>query len=350
MAEQQPLRAIEFGCIVISARYRRFAERASASMREPEDKHGVTVAYSAAEEASLMRGDTPMLSSAFRSLTPARIALQRAGSSIATGECLAFQLAHAQARDAVHTEMQASSLMQALCSIPAVKSLPEPGVVLLRSTARDRQMYLQRPDLGRKLDAASLKRLEAIDLTDEPLGLSIVIADGLSALAVERNSVGLLAELFPLLRHTLPSLIVRPICIVEQGRVAIGDEVACALSAELVIVLIGERPGLSSPDSLGVYITWLNRAYQKANNDRSGQSQPQITDADRNCISNIRSEGLSYAEAAARILYYILEARLRRQTGIALKGPDPAYCSLNSPEVGATVHAELSPVKDAGDE
>jgi ethanolamine ammonia-lyase small subunit len=139
--------------------------------------------------------------------------------------------------------------------------------------------------------------------------LSIVIADGLSALATERNAVPLLAELLPALSQQSPGLKLAPIAIIEQGRVAIGDEVAHALSASLAIVLIGERPGLSSPDSLGTYITWRPR--------------PGITtDAERNCISNIRSEGLSYPQAAARLLHYIREARSKQLTGIALKDPD----------------------------
>lgn len=314
-------------------------------MREPKGKPGTTAAYLAAKEEILSTpGDTPALSSTFRSLTPARIALQRAGASIATQECLAFQLAHARARDAVHTELQTAGLIHALRSIPAVQSLPDAGILLLHSTARDRRTYLQRPDMGRKLDAASLDRLEAINRPGEPFGLSIVVADGLSALAVERNSAALLTELFPLLQRALPLLNIAPICIVEQGRVAVGDEVARALSAELVILLIGERPGLSSPDSLGVYITWLSH-------DQSRLVRPPITDADRNCISNIRSEGLGYAEAASRVLYYISEARLRRQTGIALKDPALGYryrdpLKHNVQEKGA----ELSLTKDTSNE
>jgi ethanolamine ammonia-lyase small subunit len=132
-----------------------------------------------------------------------------------------------------------------------------------------------------------------------------VIADGLSALAVERHALPLLRELLPRLQGWR----LAPVCVVEQGRVAIGDEIGAALGAQLCVVLIGERPGLSSPDSLGAYITW--------------QPQPGRTDAERNCISNIRVEGLGYSQAAVQLTYYLTEARRRRLTGIALK--DSSY-------------------------
>jgi ethanolamine ammonia-lyase small subunit len=320
-------------------------------MTEPEEKTSSTIAHFAEEGEPPASGSTPMLSGAFRSLTPARVALHRAGASIATRECLEFQLAHARARDAVHAGLQPVSLVEALRSIPAVASLPKPGMLSLHSMAHDRQMYLQRPDMGRKLNAASLNLLEEIKHPIKAFGLSIVLADGLSALAIERNSVGVLTELFPLLQCALPSLSVAPICIIEQGRVAVGDEVAFALSAELVIVLIGERPGLSSPDSLGVYITWLGHNDQTADKNRSSEARPHITDADRNCISNIRTGGLSHAEACSRILYYITEARLRRQTGIALKDPDPGYRYLELPkDTTPEAREALLSAKDANDE
>jgi ethanolamine ammonia-lyase small subunit len=140
-----------------------------------------------------------------------------------------------------------------------------------------------------------------------PYDLSLVIVDGLSALAIERHAVPLLAELLPALS---PELHLAPLCLVQQGRVAIGDEISEALAADLVVVLIGERPGLSSPDSLGAYITWQ---------PRPGQT----TDAERNCISNIRAEGLSYTQAAARLLFYIQQAHSKQLTGVALKDPEP---------------------------
>jgi len=261
-------------------------------MRQPEEQP---------EPPALMTGTpaelSPSLRAELRLLTPARIALRRTGVSLATGEVLDFQLAHGRARDAVHAALQPATL------IPGLQQLTHSDPLLLHSAASDRPTYLKRPDLGRKLSETSRKRLEA--LANPYCDLAIVLADGLSALAIERNAGPLLAELLP----AIPNLKLAPICIVEQGRVAVGDEIAHLLCASLVIVLIGERPGLSSPDSLGAYITW---------NPQPGQT----TDAERNCISNIRAEGLSYAEAAARLLHYVREAREKRLTGIALKDPD----------------------------
>jgi len=241
------------------------------------------------------------LAARLRELTPARIALRHSGISLATSEVLDFQLAHGRARDAVHAPLQPATLLAAM------RKFAGRDPILLHSAAPDRPTYLKRPDLGRKLSEVSRKRLEA--LANPECDLAIVLADGLSALAVERQAEPLLTELLPTLLHSIPELRLAPICIVEQGRVAIGDEIAYLLSASLVIVLIGERPGLSSPDSLGAYITW--------------QPQPgRTTDAARNCISNIRVEGLSYPQAAARLLHYIREAREKRLTGVALKNPE----------------------------
>ena len=258
---------------------------------------------------------SPDMAARLRGLTPARVALRRSGISIATSELLDFQLAHARARDAVHAALQPASLTAALRETIGD---PRLDVIPLHSAAKDRQTYLQRPDLGRQLDQASRQRLQ--DVPPQPFDLSIVLADGLSALAVERNATPLLAELLPSLLHSSPGLRLAPLCIVEQGRVAVADEVAHALSAALAIVFIGERPGLSSPDSLGAYITW--------------QPQPGITtDAERNCISNIRAEGLSYPQAAARLLHYIHEARAKRLTGVALKDPGPTLESRSEREL-----------------
>ena len=241
------------------------------------------------------------LAERLRGMTPARVGLRQAGGSVATAELLDFQLAHARARDAVHAALQIASLLASLRALD-----PSREVLALHSAAADRRSYLQRPDLGRRLDEASRSRLADFPKPEGGFDLAIVAADGLSALAVERHTVPLLTELLPGLKLRLA-----PVCVVEQGRVAVGDEIADALSAELAIVLIGERPGLSSPDSLGAYITWQ---------PRPGRT----TDAERNCISNIRAEGLSYAEAAVRLLHYIREARSRRVTGVALKDPDAA--------------------------
>jgi ethanolamine ammonia-lyase small subunit len=172
------------------------------------------------------------------------------------------------------------------------------SIVQLKTNASDRAAYLRHPNLGRTLDSNSARLLHSM-----PSHLAIVIADGLSALAVERNVI-------PLLSHLLPQLIaakwtLAPLTLVQQARVAIGDPIGHALGTSLSLVLIGERPGLSSPDSLGAYITW--------------KPQPDRTDADRNCISNIREGGLAPDAAAARLLWYLETARTCQLTGTALK-------------------------------
>jgi ethanolamine ammonia-lyase small subunit len=228
-----------------------------------------------------------------RALTPARVGLGRTGVSLDTHDLLDFQRCHAQARDAVHARLESAALAAAL------RKLTNGAILRLHSAAVDRVTYLQRPDLGRTLDEPSRALM-----AEQPAGeaaLALVIADGLSALAIERHAIPLLAELFPRLQE----LRLAPISIVEQGRVAIADEIGAALHAELAVVLIGERPGLSSPDSLGAYITW--------------QPKPGRTDAERNCISNIRPEGLSYAQAAAQLGFILAQARRLRLTGVALK-------------------------------
>jgi ethanolamine ammonia-lyase small subunit len=234
-----------------------------------------------------------------RALTPARVGLGRTGVSQQTRDWLDFQRAHAQARDAVHARMDAAGLAKdvgAICGCEAVR---------LHSAAADRATYLQRPDLGRVLDEASRLALAKESHSDK-WDLVLVVADGLSALAVERHVAPLLSELLPCLKGWR----LAPVCLVEQGRVAIGDEIGERLGAELCVVLIGERPGLSSHDSLGAYITWMPR--------------PGRTDAERNCISNIRAEGLSYAEASSQLSQYLAEARTCKLTGVALKKTDRA--------------------------
>jgi ethanolamine ammonia-lyase small subunit len=232
-----------------------------------------------------------------REATPARIGLARAGASIATPAHLAFQLAHASARDAVH---------EALDPAPLLAGLEERGLEALRlhSAATDRPTYLARPDFGRRLDDASRA---ALATRRRGCDLAFVMADGLSARAVASHAVPLVDASLPLLRQD--GWRIGPVAVVEQGRVAIGDEIGGMLGAGLVCVLIGERPGLTSPDSLGAYLTW----------------QPEVgrTDAERNCLSNIRPEGMSYAEAARRLIYLCTQARLRRCTGVALKDETP---------------------------
>jgi ethanolamine ammonia-lyase small subunit len=228
---------------------------------------------------------------ALRSYTPARIALERTGVSLATRPLLDFQLAHARARDAVHAAIDVRMLCDELrrCGLPALA---------LQSQARDRTTYLRRPDLGRALSDVS-----AALLTPGDYDVAFVIADGLSALAVERHALHLLRAVLPLIAGWR----LAPVCVVEQGRVAVGDAIGEALHSPLTVMLIGERPGLSSPDSLGVYITWEPRSGRK--------------DAERNCISNIREEGLGYSPAASRLYFYMQEATRRRLTGVGLKDP-----------------------------
>jgi ethanolamine ammonia-lyase small subunit len=222
-----------------------------------------------------------------RELTAARIALGRCGHSLPTRELLAFQLAHARARDAVHFQLD-----------PQLLSGRE--TIQLKSAARDRGIYLRRPDLGRKLDPES-----ADSLTRGEWDLVIVVADGLSAIAVNRHAEPVLDILLP----QLEGLQIAPVCVVENGRVAIGDEIGERIGAAMALVLIGERPGLSSPDSLGAYLTW---------GPRLGR-----TDAERNCVSNIRIGGLEPALAAQRIAALIRTACERRLTGVELNTNDP---------------------------
>ncbi len=236
-----------------------------------------------------------------RAFTPARVGLGRTGVSQQTGDVLAFQLCHARARDAVHAPMEAAALAGTITEM--VRRTHAVSALRLHSAAADRAIYLQRPDLGRRLDETGCQTLAGFE--GSCCDLALVVVDGLSALAVERHVPPLLAELLP----QLADWGLAPVCIVEQGRVAIGDQIGSALGAELAIVLIGERPGLSSPDSLGAYITWQ---------PRSGRS-----DAERNCISNIRAEGLSYSDAARQLFQYLIAARRRRLTGTALNTTTP---------------------------
>jgi ethanolamine ammonia-lyase small subunit len=230
------------------------------------------------------------LARSLRQYTSARVGLDRAGSGLATHEVLDFQMAHAQARDAVHAALDVPSLLGELRE----RAL---AVCVLRSTAPDRATYLRHPGMGRALNPESAASLVAVCCD-----VVFVIADGLSALAVARHALPLLDAVLPLLNNEWS---VGPICMVEQGRVAIGDAIGAALQAKVSVVLIGERPGLSSPDSLGAYITWA---------PRSGR-----TDAERNCISNIRPEGLDYAAAARMLAFYLHQALRQKLTGIDLK-------------------------------
>ncbi|MFM2402125.1 MAG: hypothetical protein RL223_5 [Pseudomonadota bacterium] len=273
-----------------------------------------------------------------RALTDARIALGRAGVSQPTAPQLAFQAAHAQARDAVHLPLDADTLTAEVNGL-GLDLLP------LHSAAADRHVYLQRPDLGRRLDEDSAQRLQAWAGGAEPgacgllasahpplnrreappaaadgrrVDLAICVADGLSALAVQRQTVPLLQSLLPLLEAADFSL--APLLLAGQGRVALGDEAGQRCGARLVLVLIGERPGLSSPDSLGAYLSWMPAVG--------------LTDAARNCVSNIRPAGLAAPAAAHRLAWLLAQARRRQLSGVALKDESASVEQLGAGVVG----------------
>ena len=231
-----------------------------------------------------------------RPRTPARIGLGHSGASLPTSAHLDFQLAHARARDAVH---------QTLDGVALSTDLERAGLssITVRSAAGDRRQYLARPDLGRRLDTASRERVKQVGASTAPLDIVFVVADGLSPRAAQAHAPPVLAALTP--RLVAAGWGIGPVVVAEQGRVALGDEIGEHLGARLAAVLIGERPGLSSPESLGIYVTW----------------SPAIgrTDAERNCISNVRPDGLAYGLAAERAWFLLTEARRRRLTGVGLK-------------------------------
>jgi ethanolamine ammonia-lyase small subunit len=235
-----------------------------------------------------------------RNSTPARIGLGRCGHGLPTGALLEFQLAHARARDAVHQKFDPEAVAARLGGLQTV---------IVHSQASDRQTYLQRPDLGRRLLEADAIRLTGgerainrVSTAATPYEIAFVIADGLSAPATHTHAVPLLQALFP----KLPDWHIAPIVIACQARVALGDAIGALLRASLVVVLIGERPGLSAPDSLGAYLTWQPRQGRQ--------------DHERNCISNIRPlTGLTYDQAAGRIAWLLLAARRQKLTGVGLK-------------------------------
>lgn len=253
------------------------------------------------------------LRSRLRALTSARVGLGLTGVSQQTRDTLEFQSAHAQARDAVHSALAVPSLLAALRE----RNLP---VIHVRSAATNRTEYLRRPDLSRTLAPSSATLLvtqPATDNTQSATRLTVILADGLSAIATERHALPVLDALVKLLDSTWQ---LSPIVIAEQARVALTDHIGQALHADASVILIGERPGLSSPDSLGAYITWSPR--------------PGRTDAERNCVSNIRTEGLDCATAAARIAWYLTEGRRLGLTGVALR-------SGEVPAIAATVRRAL---------
>jgi ethanolamine ammonia-lyase small subunit len=236
---------------------------------------------------------------ALRQFTPARIALGRTGHSLPTRELLNFQLAHAQARDAVYSEFDPALLE---------RQLQEKGYPALQahSQAADRKTFLQRPDLGRRLSAESRQLLKGYAAQNNPPpNLLFVLGDGLSAQAIHRHALAVLHLTARALQ--LEGWTIGPVVVASQARVALGDEIGQLFGAEQVAILIGERPGLSAADSLGIYLTY--RPYVGR------------LESERNCISNIRPEGLDYAAASANLIELIKRAHLRQYSGLRLRDP-----------------------------
>ncbi len=236
-----------------------------------------------------------LLMSDLRELTPARVALGRTGASLPTEAWLKFALDHARARDAVHASFDATTLLAGLGDLGF-------QAVTVSSRAGNRGDYLRRPDLGRQLDQASVQGLADFTV---PGGceVAVVVGDGLSPAAVATHAVALLRHLVP--RLAAAHIEFDRVVVASGARVALGDEIGAQLGARMVLVLIGERPGLSAPDSLGAYLTFAPRVG--------------LTDADRNCVSNIHREGLSHEEAAVKIAWLMREGLARKVTGVALK-------------------------------
>jgi ethanolamine ammonia-lyase small subunit len=237
--------------------------------------------------------EVPQQLSALREFTAARIAIGRTGNSIPLKQSMEFKLAHAHARDAVYSILDIDGLFTRL----KVFGFP---ILHLHSQAANRHKYLKRPDLGRLLNDDYKEQLNGNIANPD---IAIIIVDGLSAEAVNGNAYSLLKILIPKLLDA--KLTIGPICLVEQGRVAIGDDIASGLKARFSILLIGERPGLSAADSMGAYLTY--------------NPQPGLTDESRNCISNIRKHGLSYKHAADKIFYLVSESFRRKLSGVGLK-------------------------------
>lgn len=227
-----------------------------------------------------------------KALTPARVGLGRSGASLTTQALLDFTLDHARARDAVHASFDVEPVAAALAALGL-------ETLVVSSQAPARADYLRRPDLGRKLDEASQIRLASRDVA--PCDIALVVGDGLSPAAVNAHVVRLIEALSP----KLAGLRIGPVTIASGARVALGDEIGALLKARMTVLLIGERPGLSSPHSLGAYLTL--------------GPTPGLTDERRNCVSNIQSAGLSYNEAASKIAWLAREGLSRGVTGVALK-------------------------------
>jgi ethanolamine ammonia-lyase small subunit len=229
-----------------------------------------------------------------RDLTPARVGLGRAGASMPTRALLEFTLDHARARDAVHAAFDVSGLIAGLDDLGL-------AAFNVRSRARDRKEYLARPDLGRMLDPASQQLLAGRD--GGPCRLAVVIGDGLSPSAVNAHALELVRGLMA--RLAGDGIEIDHAVVASAARVALGDEIGAILGARMIVMLIGERPGLSAPASLGAYLTFAPK--------------PGLTDEKRNCVSNIHASGLGYDEAAFKIAWLVRHGLAREITGVALK-------------------------------
>jgi ethanolamine ammonia-lyase small subunit len=236
-----------------------------------------------------------LLMSDLRELTPARVALGRSGASLPTGAWLKFALDHARARDAVHASFDATALLAETGDLGL-------EALAVSSCAGSRGDYLRRPDLGRRLDQASTQRLADFAATGG-CEVALVIGDGLSPTAVHAHAAALLRRLIP--RLAAAQITIARAVVANGARVALGDEIGARLGARMVLVLIGERPGLSAPDSLGAYLTFA--------------PEMGLTDADRNCVSNIHRAGLNHDQAAVKIAWLMREGLARKVTGVALK-------------------------------
>lgn len=238
--------------------------------------------------------------------TAARIALGRTGVSLPTDKSLSFLFDHARAKDAVLVSYDYRAIAAQAEKITGEKAL------MVKSAAADRKEYLMRPDLGRKLSEASGETLKNF-IIDNSIDISITAADGLSARAIHENFEPFMIELMPL----LSAYSIAPVTVAVNGRVAIADEIAHSFGAKIAVILIGERPGLKSPNSMGIYMTY--------------NAKPGTTDERRNCISNVRPEGLSYAHAAGKLAWLIHESIRREISGVDLKD-EQSIASMHNPE------------------
>lgn len=233
--------------------------------------------------------------SPLRAHTSARIAIGRVGASLPTREVLSFALSHAKARDAVHARLDRAALASEIKALGL-------DTIEVESCAHGRAVYLARPDLGRQLHPTSRARLTALAVA-QPCDVLVIVGDGLSATAVAQNAVPVISALLPLLKRQSHGL--GPVVLAEGTRVALGDEIGQLLGARLVLLLIGERPGLSAADSMSAYLTFAPR--------------PGRTDAERNCVSNIRPGGLAPEPAAASLAWLVSMALKTGATGTVLK-------------------------------